>query len=78
MPRYTFRPITREYAEAIASWTYSPPYDFYNMNGDGADLLEPGMNYYVHHTGEQVAAFLCWGIDAQVPGYAYDGKTTRW
>ena len=73
---FQFYPISQEYAEAIAAWEYPAPFDVYNMPDAGAELVDPLLNYHVCRAGGQVAAFLCWGMDAQVPGYAYDRQWT--
>jgi RimJ/RimL family protein N-acetyltransferase len=71
-PRFLFRPIAKKNAAKIASWRYPPPYELYNMRGDGSEFLDPRLNYHVWRIRGHAKAFLCWGTDAQVPGYSYD------
>ena len=35
-----FAPLTQTEAEAIAEWSYEPPYDFYDFSADANDLAE--------------------------------------
>lgn len=38
--RIELKPMTGEYAAAIAEWRYEPPYDFYDLDADPDDLAE--------------------------------------
>ena len=38
--RIELKPMTGEYAAAIADWRYEPPYDFYDLDADPDDLAE--------------------------------------
>lgn len=35
---FEFRPLTKDDVDAIVSWHYDPPYDFYDMKSDPEDL----------------------------------------
>jgi [ribosomal protein S18]-alanine N-acetyltransferase len=55
-------------AEAVSSWRYPPPYDFYNDDG-GPDADLAG-RYAIIEDGE-VVGFCSFGIDGRVPGGDY-------
>lgn len=63
--RRSIAPMTQDEAEAIADWTYDPPYDFYNTAADArdlAELLDPkrrGDRYFTvrDDTGELIGFF---------------------
>jgi ribosomal-protein-alanine N-acetyltransferase len=40
MEQLSITPMTQDEAEAIASWHYEPPYDFYDPSADHRDLAE--------------------------------------
>ncbi|MFC6992768.1 GNAT family N-acetyltransferase [Haladaptatus sp. GCM10025707] len=37
---FSFRPLTQADANAVDSWRYEPPFDFYNLDADPADREE--------------------------------------
>ncbi len=69
--RFEFEPISTSDAEEIAGWRYPNPYHIYDME-DAAHLLNPAIHYHVSRFEQRVTAFLCYGEDAQVPGFDYD------
>ncbi|RSK31862.1 GNAT family N-acetyltransferase [Bhargavaea beijingensis] len=61
------RPMGEWEAREIAGWEYPPPYDFYNMNGEGEEELRG--DEAVFDDGSLVG-FFCTGAEARVPeGY---------
>ncbi|MGM9921540.1 MAG: GNAT family N-acetyltransferase [Bhargavaea sp.] len=59
------RPISEQEAKEITDWAYPPPYDFYNMNGEG-ELH----GYEVIYENGHLVGFFCTGEEARVPaGY---------
>jgi RimJ/RimL family protein N-acetyltransferase len=75
-----FLPITPADALVIGQWVYPPPYNIYNAESDGQELLDPALNYHVCRTAGRVWWFVCWGDDARVPGfdYAEHDKPSSW
>lgn len=74
---FKFRPIVAADAQAIVTWQYQPPYDFYNRDASAIAteinaLLNPENAYYaVTNKQNDLIAFQCFGQDAQVPGGDY-------
>ncbi|WP_245744379.1 hypothetical protein [Bhargavaea ginsengi] len=61
------RPMGEREAREITGWAYPPPYDFYNMDGEGAEEL--GEYEAVVEDGLLIG-FFCTGAEARVPaGY---------
>ena len=73
-----FCPMSEPHARAILAWRYDPPYDIYDVgSGDREEavqvLLDPQYAYYAILRAEgELAAYCCFGSDAQVPGGDYD------
>ncbi len=74
---FTFRPMDEASARIVPEWRYDAPYDIYNIAPDEAEkemllLLDPQNAYYTL-TNEDggLAAYCCFGQDAQVPGGDY-------
>jgi ribosomal-protein-alanine N-acetyltransferase len=66
-------PLTRAYAEDIASWRYEPPYDVYDMTGAAPDdLLDPELGFHAVLAGDRLVGFRSFGPDGRVPGWDYD------
>ena len=54
-------------AREITGWAYPPPYDFYNMNGEGEEELQ---GYEAVFDDGSLIGFFCTGAEARVPaGY---------
>lgn len=70
---WNFSPLDRRQAEAILTWRYEPPYDFYNLGGDDpGDLLDPTYQYFaVTDSTGRLLGYCCFGVDARVPGREY-------
>jgi ribosomal-protein-alanine N-acetyltransferase len=72
--RIVDRPLTREEAVAISTWTYEPPYDLYNAPGEKAIATflardSPGWGYYpVLDDSDSLVGFGCFGPEARVAG----------
>ncbi len=66
---FTVRTMTPEYAKEIANWTYSAPYDLYNLNGDPRAVDELlGQPYFaILGENEGLVGFYCYGVAARVP-----------
>ncbi|KZE37256.1 hypothetical protein AV656_11855 [Bhargavaea cecembensis] len=61
------RPMSEREAQEITEWAYPPPYDLYNLNGEGADEL---MGYQAVFEDNRLIGFFCTGAEARVPaGY---------
>jgi RimJ/RimL family protein N-acetyltransferase len=75
----TFEPMGEGAAREILGWTYTPPYDIYNITADDQEAaLEFFCNadnryYALHDARGSLVAFCCFGHDAQVPGGSYAG-----
>lgn len=67
--------MTRANAHTIQSWTYEPPYDFYNQT-PSEEGLEELMAYKAVHDQEELIGFFCLGQFAQVPNTTYTYSTT--
>ena len=72
-----FRPMDETDARAIATWRYKAPYDVYSLDAGDPDeivrcFLDPVNAYYTIVDQEgRLAAYCCFGPDAQVPGGDY-------
>ena len=68
--RFTFRRLTDGDAREIASWTYPPPFDLYDGDGDVGlmlDVPDDGTGYFaIVDVDEGLAGFCCFGLDARV------------
>jgi [ribosomal protein S18]-alanine N-acetyltransferase len=79
--RLVDRPLTREEAAAISTWTYEPPFDLYNAPGEEAIATflarDPqGWGYYpVLDSADSLVGFGCFGPEARVPGQAAEHGT---
>jgi ribosomal-protein-alanine N-acetyltransferase len=78
------RLLTADEARAVASWTYEPPFDTYDVAGErSADetvaLLtardERGNGYYPVLEGNRVVGFFCFGAEARVRGQVEEAGT---
>ena len=66
-------PLTRAHAADMATWSYEPPYDVYDMvDADPDELLDPGAGFHAVLAGEALIGFRSFGPDGQVPGWDYD------
>ena len=74
----TFCPMTETHARSIVAWRYDPPYDIYDVSTGNAEetvqvYLDPRYAYHAILAAEgELAAYCCFGVDAQVPGGDYD------
>lgn len=67
------RMFTPQEARWVVSWAYEPPFDFYDLSGEGAVALfqardEFGHGYYPLQEGPDVVGFVCFGAEARVRG----------
>jgi len=67
------RVFTPDEAGAVMAWSYEPPFDFYDLSGDGAVALlmardERGHGYYPVLADGAVVGFVCFGAEARVRG----------
>lgn len=75
---FTLKPMTDEAAREIAAWQYTGEYAQFNVAPDDVedavrDYLDPALDYHaVWHPVYGLAAFCCYGEEAQVPGGDYD------
>ena len=66
-------PLTRAHAEDLATWSYEPPYDVYDMAGaDPDELLAPELGFHALMAGDDLVGFRSFGPDGQVGGWDYD------
>ncbi|RYC13268.1 GNAT family N-acetyltransferase [Nocardioides zhouii] len=66
-------PLTRAHAEDMATWSYDPPYDVYDMTGAEPDeLLDPAAGFHAVFAGDELVGFRSFGPDGRVPGWDYD------
>jgi ribosomal-protein-alanine N-acetyltransferase len=67
-------PLTRAHANDLATWSYDPPYDVYDMAGAEPDeLLDPAAGFHAVLAGDELVGFRSFGPDGRVPGWDYDG-----
>ena len=72
-----FQPMDETAARAILTWRYEPPYDVYSLDAGDPDeemrcFLDPAHAYHaIFDRGGFLAAYCCFGPDAQVPGGDY-------
>jgi ribosomal-protein-alanine N-acetyltransferase len=67
------RAVTPDEARAIAAWSYAPPFDLYDLSGDGVITMlttrdERGHGYYPVQAGADVVGFVCFGPEGRVKG----------
>jgi ribosomal-protein-alanine N-acetyltransferase len=73
-----FSPLSEEQARSILQWQYEPPWDMYNMLGEGQTLnvgvlTGPDKNYYaITDESGELLAYCCFGQEGRVPGGNYD------
>jgi GNAT superfamily N-acetyltransferase len=73
----TFEPMDEMSARAILTWRYEAPYDVYNLEPGDVEasvrfFVDAGNGYWamLDERGD-LAAYCCFGFDAQVPGGDY-------
>ena len=66
-------PMNAQYAVAITTWRYPPPYDCYDMTTADPDVLtRPASGFFALLDADEVIGFRSFGEDGQVPGWDYD------
>ena len=80
-PSLDLLPLTLREAETITAWRYAPPYDIYNVVGDGKEqarrvIRDDQSRFYSIRDGEELIGFCSFGSDGQVPGGPYDTPAT--
>lgn len=73
MADYQIQSITKEIAEKIITWSYQPPYGFYDLSPeDLSGLLTPKYRYHqVLDQDGNLIGYCCYGLDARVTGGDY-------
>jgi RimJ/RimL family protein N-acetyltransferase len=77
---FAFTRLTNADARSIVQWRYEPPYDVYNIDAGEIEVAvdffaDPANCYYSITDGSgELAAFCCFGRDAQVSGGDYSAK----
>lgn len=74
-----WRPLDEAGAREMVTWRYAPPYDVYDLARDAVDvealvtsLTLPASAYYRADDEQgRLAAYCCFGAEAQVPGGDY-------
>lgn len=71
------RPLTREDAEAIASWRYPGRHAMYDTPDDARqasvqDMLDPANGFTGVYKRDELIGFCSIGDDGKVPGWDYD------
>ena len=72
-----FHPMDETAARTILTWRYEAPYDVYSLDAGDPDeemrcFLDPANAYQtIVDRGGHLAAYCCFGPDAQVPGGDY-------
>lgn len=69
------RPMTRQDAHAIQTWTYEAPYNFYNQEPSPEGLVELMAYQAVYE--ENLIGFYCLGTYARVPNETYVYEDTH-
>jgi ribosomal-protein-alanine N-acetyltransferase len=72
---YRIHPITKQDAEDIATWQYSPPYTIYSLTPEVVPtLLHPLNGYFsVKDEDDRIVGYCCFGQEARVMGGEYEG-----
>ncbi|CAM3863495.1 GNAT family protein [Nocardioides marinus] len=67
-------PLSPVQAADICSWRYPAPYDCYDMAGARPEeLLDPDAGFHaLLDDADRLIGFRSFGVDGQVPGWAYD------
>ena len=67
--------MNAQYAVAITTWRYPPPYDCYDMTGADPDFLaHPASGFFALLDGDELIGFRSFGEDGRVPGWDYDNS----
>jgi [ribosomal protein S18]-alanine N-acetyltransferase len=71
--RYTFTPIQRKEAQAIAAWRYDGPYSLYDGHPEGIEtlLLPDNRVHAARDERGELVGFCSFGEDARVAGFDY-------
>jgi [ribosomal protein S18]-alanine N-acetyltransferase len=75
--KFVFHPLDEKSAQAILTWHYPPPYDFYNLTSAATEetlryLLDPANAFYsLFDSEKQLLAFCSFGPDGQVSSGDY-------
>jgi ribosomal-protein-alanine N-acetyltransferase len=64
--------MNAQYALAITTWRYPPPYDCYDMTGADPDVL--ASSFFALLDADEFIGFRSFGADGQVPGWDYDNS----
>jgi [ribosomal protein S18]-alanine N-acetyltransferase len=75
MKTLQIKPLSKNAAIEICSWTYEPPYDFYNISTEAVNELLNGTYFGVYNEVDELIGFYCYGLSAQVPGGNYDEQS---
>lgn len=65
--------MTEERAREVLSWTYAPPYDWYNLpnSPEALEEIRSSSYYAVVDASNRMTGFFCTGASAQVPNESY-------
>ena len=74
---FSLQPMDESSARQILAWRYDAPYDLYNPGAGDVEqtmqvFVDPQYAYYMARDSRGVAAYCCFGADAQVPGGDYE------
>jgi [ribosomal protein S18]-alanine N-acetyltransferase len=58
------RPLTRDDADAIATWRYPEPYSTYDV----AEVITAARGFWSVFRDEELVGYCCFGYEARVPG----------
>lgn len=79
-PELTIRPVTEVDVRDFATWRHAAPYDIYNISQPVEEAVEyflrPSTGCHVIEADEELAGFITFGSDAQVPGGDYTMPAT--
>jgi RimJ/RimL family protein N-acetyltransferase len=79
-PELTIRPVAESDIREFAAWRHEPPYGVYDITGlvDRAVeyFLRPSTGCHVLVRDGDLAGFITFGADAQVPGGDYTSRAT--
>ena len=80
--RFTFEVMNERHARTALQWRYRAPYARYNhdpreLENNLQEWLDPKNSYYfILGDSQELVGYCCFGIEAQVPGGAYDNSDT--